>query len=105
MTASGKIAKHLKLRRVPMLLPRVKVTAMLLVAAAIAWVSVEALPQSGQDPADGPTLAPGVADCTFYPGHEQLYLSNPTQERDFIAIRLKEVSSSLPQTNSFSTPA
>ncbi|HEY3129219.1 MAG TPA: DUF1549 domain-containing protein [Acidobacteriota bacterium] len=88
-----------------MLLPRVKGTAMLLVAAAIAWVSVEALPHSGNDPADGPTITPGVADCTFYPGHEQLYLSNPTQERDSIAIRLKEVSSFLPQTNSFATPA
>ncbi len=87
------------------MLPKIKVTAVLLVAAAIAWVSVEALPHSGAGSADPFDMPPGVADCTFYPGHEQLYMANPTHERDSIAIRLREVSSSLPQTDTFYAPA
>jgi hypothetical protein len=46
-----------------------------------------------------------VAHCTFYPGHEELYVANPTSDRDLVVANLKEVASSLTQTGEFYAPA
>ncbi|MBI2820922.1 MAG: DUF1549 domain-containing protein [Acidobacteria bacterium] len=81
---------------------RLRIAAFVAAVAAAAWLSAAAL-AGGEERAE--TSSAQVADCTYYVGHERLYVANPTAQRDRIAYQLKQFSSNLPGTGSFYAPA
>ncbi|MBI4455859.1 MAG: DUF1549 domain-containing protein [Acidobacteria bacterium] len=83
---------------------RLKIVFVAIAGATLGWISVDALLRAGVPTTKREGVSPGVADCTFFPGHEHLYVSNPTKELNFIAAKLKEASSAVPQRRSFFAP-
>ena len=80
---------------------RIKGFIWVVCAAATAWVSVGALPVQDPNPLD----TPAAADCTYQPAHKELYVARPDRARTHVAVRLKQASAALPETDSFFAPA